>query len=53
MFTTFQDLEKSLTKFSHQTDNMDHTKVGNDMFTILTIIPFVVVSVYLDLFVLL
>jgi hypothetical protein len=48
MITTFQNLEKSLTKFSHQTDCMDHIKVGNDIVTFLTIILFVVVSVYLD-----
>jgi len=48
MITTFQDLEKFLTKISHQTDCMVHIKVGNDIVTFFTIKLFVVVSVYLD-----
>jgi len=37
MITTIQNLEKFREKYSHQGDCMDHIKVGNDMFTKITI----------------
>jgi len=37
MITTIQNQKKFREKYSHQGDCMDHTKVGNDIVTFLSI----------------